>query len=173
MSAYNRILVIRRDNIGDLVCTLPMIRRLRERYPDAWIGALVTRYNAEVLHDNPDLDAVFAYTKSKHLMQGESRLGALWQRLRVLWRLRHADLDLVLLPASGSQASAQRMARLVGAKRIIAQDDVPPESEGFARSGAHGEYAECIECIHGRFAARAHLSAQRPASHHPHAVRHY
>jgi len=121
----NRILVIRRDNIGDLVCTLPMIRRLREHYPDAWIGALVTRYNAEVLHDNPDLDAVFTYTKAKHLAHGESRLGALWQRLRVLWRLRHADLDLVLLPASGTQASARRMARLVGAKRIIAQDDVP------------------------------------------------
>ncbi|HSD39815.1 MAG TPA: glycosyltransferase family 9 protein [Rhodocyclaceae bacterium] len=122
---HNRILVIRRDNIGDLVCTLPLIRRLRETYPDAWIGALVTRYNAEVLRDNPDLDAIFTYTKAKHLAHGESRLAALWQRLRVLWRLRHADLDLVLLPASGTQASARRMAKLVGAKRIVAQDDVP------------------------------------------------
>ncbi|MEC5385509.1 glycosyltransferase family 9 protein [Uliginosibacterium sp. H3] len=121
----SRILVIRRDNIGDLVCTLPLIRRLREQHPDAWIGALVTRYNAEVLHDNPDLDAVFTYTKAKHLAHGESKLAALWQRLRVLWRLRHADLDLVLLPASGTQASARRMAKLVGAKRIVAQDDVP------------------------------------------------
>jgi heptosyltransferase-3 len=125
MNAYNRILLIRRDNIGDLVCTLPLIRRLREQFPDAWIGALVTRYNAEVLHGNPDLDAVFAYTKAKHLAHGESRLGALWQRLRVLWRLRHADLDLVLLPASGTQTSAQRMARLVGATKVLAQDDMP------------------------------------------------
>ncbi|MDB5813204.1 MAG: hypothetical protein JWN23_321 [Rhodocyclales bacterium] len=127
MHAYSRILVIRRDNIGDLVCTLPLIQRLRQQYPDAWIGALVTRYNAEVLRGNPDLDAVFAYTKAKHLAHGESRLGALWQRLRVLWRLRHADLDLVLLPASGAQASAQRMAWLVGAKKVIAQDEVPPD----------------------------------------------
>lgn len=126
VSSYSRILVIRRDNIGDLVCTLPMIRRLREQHPDAWIGALVTRYNAEVLRGNPDLDAVFTYTKAKHLAQGESRLGALWQRLRVLWRLRHADLDLVLLPASGTQASARRMAGLVGTKKVVAQDDVPP-----------------------------------------------
>jgi len=81
MSKHNRILVIRRDNIGDLVCTLPLIRRLREHYPDAWIGMLVTRYNAEVLYDNPDLEAVFTYTKAKHLAHGESRLGALWQRL--------------------------------------------------------------------------------------------
>jgi heptosyltransferase III len=125
MSPYKRILVIRRDNIGDLVCTLPMIRRLREAHPDAWIGALVTRYNAEVLHDNPDLDAIYTYTKLKHLQHGESRIKAMIERFRVLWRLRHADLDLVLLPASGTQASARRMAKLVGAERIIAQDEVP------------------------------------------------
>ncbi|MFT3734863.1 MAG: glycosyltransferase family 9 protein [Rhodocyclaceae bacterium] len=122
-----RILVIRRDNIGDLVCTLPMIQRLRQKHPDAWIGALVTRYNAEVLRGHPDLDAVYTYTKLKHLQHGESRIAAFVDRLRVLWRLRHADLDLVLLPASGTQASARRMARLVGAARVIAQDDVQPD----------------------------------------------
>lgn len=125
--ATPRILVIRRDNIGDLVCTLPLIRRLREQYPAAWIGALVTRYNAEVLHASPDLDAVFAYTKAKHLAAGESALGAMWARLRQLWQLRRAGIDVVLLPASGHQASARRMARLVGAKRIIAQDDQPSD----------------------------------------------
>lgn len=122
-----KILVIRRDNIGDLVCTLPLIRRLREHYPQAWIGALVTRYNAEVLHDSPDLDAVFTYTKAKHLAAGESAIAAMWARLRQLWQLRRAGIDLVLLPASGNQASARRMARLVGAKRILAQDDLPAD----------------------------------------------
>ncbi len=79
-----KILVIRRDNIGDLVCTLPLIRRLREQYPQAWIGALVTSYNAEVLQGCPDLDAVFSYTKAKHLAAGESAFGAMWARLRQL-----------------------------------------------------------------------------------------
>lgn len=119
-----KILIIRRDNIGDLVCTLPLIRRLREHYPQAWIAALVTSYNAEVLQGSPDLDAVFRYTKAKHLAAGESALGAMWARLRQLWQLRREKIDLVLLPASGSQASARRMAKLVGAKRVIAQDDV-------------------------------------------------
>lgn len=122
-----RILVIRRDNIGDLVCTLPLIARLRQHCPQAWIGALVTRYNVEVLQANPHLDAVFSYTKAKHLQHGESALGAMLARLRQLWRLRREKIDLVLLPASGDQASARRMARLVGAKRVLAQDDVPPD----------------------------------------------
>ena len=36
-----QILVIRRDNIGDLVCTTPLFTALRRRFPDAWIGAFV------------------------------------------------------------------------------------------------------------------------------------
>lgn len=123
-----KILVIRRDNIGDLVCTLPLIRRLREQHPQAWIGALVTRYNAEVLQANPDLNAVFTYTKAKHLAAGESAIGAMWARLRQLWQLRREKIDLVVLPASGSQASARRMAKLVGARRVLAQDDCPPDA---------------------------------------------
>lgn len=119
-----RILVIRRDNIGDLVCTLPLIHALRAQFPQAWLGALVTAYNAEVLHANPDLDAVFHYRKAKHLGPGESALGAMLDRLRQLWTLRRLGVDTVLLPASGSQHSARRMARLIGAKRIICADDM-------------------------------------------------
>lgn len=55
MSEPRRILVIRRDNIGDLVCTLPLIRALREYFPRAWIGALANSYNRDVLMGNPDL----------------------------------------------------------------------------------------------------------------------
>ena len=35
-----RILVVRRDNIGDLVCTTPLFAALRRQYPQAWLGAL-------------------------------------------------------------------------------------------------------------------------------------
>ena len=69
-----RILVIRRDNIGDLVCTTPLIRSLREQLPGAYIAALVTRYNMAVLARNPDIDALFSYTKAKHLEPGESAI---------------------------------------------------------------------------------------------------
>lgn len=120
-----RFLIIRRDNIGDLVCTLPLIRRLREARPQAWIGALVTRYNLEVLHGLPELDAVFAYQKAKHRAQGESALGAYWARARQLWHLRQMRLTAVLLPAGGGQASARRMAGWLAPGRIIAQDDLP------------------------------------------------
>ena len=67
-----RILVIRRDNIGDLVCTTPLLRALRSQLPDAYLAALVTQYNAAVLARNPDLNAVHSYTKAKHRAEGET-----------------------------------------------------------------------------------------------------
>jgi ADP-heptose:LPS heptosyltransferase len=121
-----KILVIRRDNIGDLVCTTPMIRTLRRHYPDAWIAALVTRYNAEVLAGNPDLDAVFAYQKAKHRGAGENRVAIYWQRLKQVFELRRAGIDLVILPASGPQPSAERLARWIGARRVLRQTDAAP-----------------------------------------------
>lgn len=117
--ALQRILVIRRDNIGDLACTTPMLSLLRKQYPQAWIGALVTRYNADVLAGNPDLDEVFSYQKAKHRAPGESRLGLYWARARLLWRLRRMRLDCVILPTSGAQPSALRLARWLAPRQIV------------------------------------------------------
>ena len=89
--------MVRRDNIGDLVCTTPLLAALRRAWPQAWIGALVNSYNAAVLDRNPDLDEVLVYTKLKHLEAGRSVLGALAGRIGDLWRLRRRRLDCVVL----------------------------------------------------------------------------
>lgn len=117
-----RILVIRRDNIGDLVCTTPLIRALREQLPGAYIAALVTRYNMAVLAGNPDIDALFSYTKAKHLEPGESRIGILWDRLVTIWKLRHQRFDWILLPG-GPQRSSLRFAKMIGAKHVLVRDN--------------------------------------------------
>lgn len=116
-----RILVIRRDNIGDLVCTTPLIRALREQLPGAYIAALVTRYNMAVLSENPDIDALFSYTKAKHLEQGESQIAILWDRLVTIWKLRRQRFDWILLPG-GPQRSSLRFAKMIGAKRVLVRD---------------------------------------------------
>lgn len=118
-----KILVIRRDNIGDLVCTTPLLSVLRQRFPHAWIGVLANSYNAPVLAGNPDPDAVFAYTKGKHLASGRGRLAALWQRLRLVLELRRMRIDDVILPG-GEQASARRFARWITPQRIVSAQAV-------------------------------------------------
>ena len=63
MGEFKSILIIRRDNIGDLVCTTPLIAALRKRYSKASIGVLANSYNAPVLDGNSDVDDLYAYSK--------------------------------------------------------------------------------------------------------------
>ena len=111
-----RILILRRDNIGDLVCTTPLIAALRARLPGAWLGALVTTYNAEVLVGNSALDEVFVYEKLKHRSGG--LLSHLRSRLGQLSRLRERKIDCVLVPAPSPQAL--KLARSLKPRRVIA-----------------------------------------------------
>jgi heptosyltransferase III len=101
-AAGPRILILRRDNIGDLVCTTPLIDALRARLPEAWIGALVNTYNAGVLAGNPALDTVHAYEKRKH--RSGSLLANLSKRIKLGSRLRSEKFDYVLAPSATAQA---------------------------------------------------------------------
>ncbi len=125
-----KILVVRRDNIGDLVCTTPLLAALRQRHPQAWIGALVNSYNAPVLERNPDLNEVFTYTKLKHLAGDESAVAALGRRAASLWRLRQMALDVVVLATPGRAERGLTLARLLKPKQVAGFDDGTARTAG-------------------------------------------
>src|SRR5437870_12529523 len=85
---HPRVLVIRRDNIGDLVCTTPLISALRKRYPGGHIAELVNTYNEAVLARNPYVDAVYAYEDGKHSGGARSIVSVYSDRLRLSMTLR-------------------------------------------------------------------------------------
>jgi ADP-heptose:LPS heptosyltransferase len=117
-----RILILRRDNIGDLVCTTPLIAALREQRPGAWLGALVTTYNAEVLAGNPALDEVFVYEKLKH--RTGSLLSHLRSRMGEWSRMREHRIDCVLVPASSPRSL--KLARSLKPGRVLAAPAAVP-----------------------------------------------
>lgn len=112
-------LVIRSANIGDLVCTTPLIHALRQHYPRARICALVNSYNAPVLENNPDLDSVHAYTKLKHRIDGASAARLLWDRISLLASLRRQRFDCVIVAGARFLPRGIRLARAVGPRHII------------------------------------------------------
>jgi ADP-heptose:LPS heptosyltransferase len=114
----SRILIIRRDNIGDLICTTPLFAALREKYPQAYIAALVNSYNEPAIAGNPSLDAIFSYTKGKHAA-GESVWQAYLRRVRLIWQLRRMKFDYILLPNGGFAARALKLASLLAPHHII------------------------------------------------------
>ncbi|MBZ0104394.1 MAG: glycosyltransferase family 9 protein [Sulfuricella denitrificans] len=117
--AQPSFLVIRRDNIGDLVCTTPIFRSLREHFPSARICALVNSYNAAVLQGNPDIDEVFSYTKAKHRPQGQSVPGVYLERIKMLARLRAMHFDYAILATPGFQKRSLLLARMVRPHHIL------------------------------------------------------
>lgn len=130
ISLPTKILIIRRDNIGDLVCTTPAIAALRKHYPDAEIGALVNSYNAEVLRGNSSVDHVFVYQKLKHAGNLTSRFKALTQRLKLIKQLRRWKPDVTILAKASYDRHGLSFARQIGAKNIIGY---VPEAEGMAK----------------------------------------
>ena len=131
------ILVIRRDNIGDLVCTTPMLAALRKAMPDAWIGVLVNQYNVAVMRGNPDVDAVFAYRKAKHRGPGESKLAIWLETAGLLWKLRRKGIEVVVAPvpgaAQGGSAGSTGVRRRCRAVPAVDSADAP-RCEGSPRS---------------------------------------
>lgn len=142
-----KILVVRRDNIGDLVLTTPVFRALRARFPAARIEALVNSYNAPVLEKHPDVDTVYAYIKSKH-REGGATLGGWFERLRQIMGLRESRYDLALVPRPGFHPREIRLARwtaprqlaaFVAAGRVERGVDLPMESRQWDGTHHHLE----------------------------------
>ncbi|MBM3345044.1 MAG: glycosyltransferase family 9 protein [Betaproteobacteria bacterium] len=114
-----RILLIRRDNIGDLVCTTPLIAALRQRHPGAYIAALVNSYNRDVLDGNPTLDEVFDYTKGKHREPGTTLFATYAGRVRLFMAMRRRRFDFAVLAAPHFQPHALCFARASGARHVV------------------------------------------------------
>jgi len=115
-----KILVIRSDNIGDLVLTTPVFAALRARFPGASIEALVNSYNAPVLAGHPDVDHVHVYTKRKHLEAGAARWREHARVVRQWLALRARRFDHVLVAAPGFQPRQVRLARTLRARHVSA-----------------------------------------------------
>jgi len=178
-----RILIIRRDNIGDLACTTPLITGLRRRLPRAWLGALVTTYNAEVLARNPALDEIFVYEKLKHRSAG--LISHVRSRLGQLARLRQQQLDCVLVPAPSPQSL--RLARSLKPGQVIAAPTIFPAAlhevervftlgKSLGLAGAPGSLEiypdiqareELMQQIGAGPFVALHVSARRPAQRWP------
>ncbi|MBW1990548.1 MAG: glycosyltransferase family 9 protein [Deltaproteobacteria bacterium] len=90
-----KIIFIRRDNIGDLVCTTPAIRAVRQAFPRARLSILVNTYNAEVIANHPHIDRVYVFQKPKHALE-RRRAAVLWDNFRLFREIRRERYDVAI-----------------------------------------------------------------------------
>lgn len=130
--AWRKILLVRNDNIGDLVCSIPAIRLARELLPKAEIRLLVNSYNAAIVEPLVPrwVDRLIVYTKTKHAGFGLAqtvRLGGFYAGL-LAW-----PCDAVFLLLGGKSRQALSFSRWARARRVFGfgpRAEGPPWQEG-------------------------------------------
>ena len=118
-----RILVIKRDKIGDLLLTTPMLAHLRRTRPRDEIHLLANDYNAWVVRDNPHVDRLWVYRRVRtgRKVSVSAAVQSAWQLLQL--RRRRYDVAIVANGAESHRAIKRALA--VGAKRVIAYVEDP------------------------------------------------
>lgn len=116
MSDPKRILVVQPNWVGDAVMATPMLRALRQRFPDAHISYLLRRYVKPIYTGMPWADKLITYrTGRTRAKAGKGRFFDLAARLRA------GRFDVaILLPNSFRSALICKMAgidRIVGYER--------------------------------------------------------
>jgi ADP-heptose:LPS heptosyltransferase len=72
-----KILIVRTDRIGDVLLSTPVIKALKDAYPDAHIAMMIGPYTKDIVDGNPYLDEVIIYDKDvRHKSWKASRLFA-------------------------------------------------------------------------------------------------
>lgn len=122
-----KILIIRRDNIGDLILTTPLIATLSEAY-GAKVDVLVNTYNKSVLENNPSVGRVHLYQKLSHRKAGQSAIKMVLNRVKTYLDVRFARYDVAIIASGHWSKHALPWAKFSGAKRIIAIGDDAPAS---------------------------------------------
>ncbi|MDH7514619.1 MAG: glycosyltransferase family 9 protein [Bacteroidota bacterium] len=112
--SVHNILVIRQHNqLGDMLCAVPLLRSLRATYPRARIALLARPLNSEILRGASFLDEVIVYDKKTFLRSPF----AVWLFARALKKRR---FDLAIVPSTVSMSvTSDVIAFLSGAKRRI------------------------------------------------------
>jgi len=114
-----KVLVIKRDKIGDLLLTTPLLARLKAGLPQAEIHLLANDYNAWVVAGNPHVDRLWVYRRVRS--SGHLSVGAAWQWLWQSLALRRERYDWIIVANGDESPRAIRRGLSLGAKRVVAR----------------------------------------------------
>ncbi|MCY9849724.1 glycosyltransferase family 9 protein [Pectobacterium jejuense] len=108
-----RILLIRIDFLGDMVCTTALIHSLKRKWPAAEIHVLANKYNSCALEDNPDIKEVhhYVYSKSRERNNRSGLISSLIDKFLLITRLKCLNFDLLIIPNGGMSKNAIQFAR--------------------------------------------------------------
>ena len=135
-----RILIVKRDKLGDLLLARPVISHLAAAVREAEIHLLANDYNAWVARDHPALARTWAFARVRN--GGRLHLLAAARQVPLHFSLRRERFDWAIVMGGDESHRAIRRALATRAARVIAYaqqparygprltDPLPPPSEG-------------------------------------------
>lgn len=120
---FRKILLIKLSAVGDVVHTLPVLNKLRRRYPNAQIDWLVTPAIGELLRHHPALNSVIDFERDTSAPPWA--WAALASYARLAGKLRQAGYDLAI--DLHCQSRTAFLALISGAPVRIGFDKERPE----------------------------------------------
>ena len=114
-----KILVLKRDKIGDLLLATPLLARLKAALPRVETHLLANDYNAWVAVGNPNVDRVWVYRRVRHggRIRPGAVLGWFWQKRA----LRRERFDWVIVANGDESPRAIRRGLALGGVRTVAR----------------------------------------------------
>jgi len=127
-----KILVIKRDAIGDVISLTPFLEVLRRSFPEAQIVYLVGSWSRAALKDNPDIDELVVVDSKKW----QSKLSPFVERSRLVKKLKKYNFDTVFILQGPAPFSFwEKFALRIGATKRI----------GFRNNGAKTTLTDSVE----------------------------
>jgi ADP-heptose:LPS heptosyltransferase len=114
-----KILVLKRDKIGDLLLSTPLLARLKAVLPGAETHLLANDYNAWVAAGNPHVDRLWVYRRVRH--GGRVSMGAAWDWLWQKRALRREGFDWVIVANGDESPRAIRRGLSLHGVRTVAR----------------------------------------------------
>ena len=145
-----KILLVRNDNVGDLICTTPAIEALRKKYPNNQIDIVVNSYNYDAIYKNPFINTIYCYTKPKHKKSIIDKIKAGLEKLKILLDIRKEKYDVVIVFRGGYSKSAELFAKItnasykVGVKNLKGNDSFNLHIETIPNQN---EVLFCFDCL--------------------------
>ena len=92
-----KFLIINPFGIGDVLFTTPVIKALRQEYPDSFIGYWSNLRVEPILESNPQVNKVFALSRGdlKKIYQ-ESFFKGVWSAIKLVWEIKKEHFDICL-----------------------------------------------------------------------------
>ena len=113
-----RILIVKRDKLGDLLLTTPVLAAIAAARPDAELHVLANDYNAWVVEGHPALARVWQYPRVRD--GGRLRFGAALAHVPLALALRRERFDWAIVMGGDESHRGIRRAMATGAARIAA-----------------------------------------------------